>query len=192
MTENRKTTVMLSSCLLGCPVRYDGGANALDDGHLEFLRSRFEVVHICPEVAGGLETPRVPAEIVPGTPGRAGEDQVRVVTREGDEVSGQFARGAQLALELCLKERVKAAVLKERSPSCGSTRIYDGSFSGRVIPGSGVTAALLKKHTIPVFSEENFEMFRRWADRFAEGGEAAEGTGDEKRSISSCFPESRS
>ena len=176
MTENRKTKILLSSCLLGCPVRYDGGGNILDGRYLDLLQRCFEVIHICPEVIGGLATPRVPAEIAPETPGRAGKDQVRVVTREGEDVSGHFARGAQLTLELCRKERVKAAVLKERSPSCGSSRIYDGTFSGRLIPGSGVTAALLKKHGIPVYSEENFEKFARWAECLVEGGESAAGT----------------
>lgn len=170
MMKQHKATVLLSSCLLGHPVRYDGRGNRIDDEYLETLRGSFRVIHFCPEVAGGLETPRVPAEITAAETCTPGDDQVKVVTREGADVSTQFLRGAQRTLELCVKENVEAAVLKERSPSCGSRQIYDGTFSGRTMAGAGVTARLLRENGIQVFSEETFEDFLAWAGQIHQQG----------------------
>ena len=107
---------------------------------------RFRLVPICPEQAGGLPTPRLPSE-------RRGE---QVVNRAGENVTEAFRRGAELALERALREGCRLALLKERSPSCGSGRIYDGSFTGTVIPGDGVTAEMLKKSGLTVCSETEF------------------------------------
>lgn len=157
MSEIRKLSILLSSCLLGHPVRYDGKGGRLDEKILDALKQKFNVVHICPEVAGGLDTPRAPAEIVGGSGDAVHENIAKVMTREGRDVSSQFLEGANQTLWLCKRENVRAAVLKERSPSCGSNMIYNGEFSGVTEPGFGVTAALLIKNGIRVFSEENVE-----------------------------------
>lgn len=102
---------------------------------------------VCPEVAGGLGVPRPPAEIVGG----------RVLTRAGDDVSSAFVAGAQHALELVRRFELRLALLKQRSPSCGSKEIYDGSFSGRVMAGEGLTAALLRANGVEVYDETQLD-----------------------------------
>ena len=137
--------LLVSACLLGLPCRYDGASK----GHplLPALLEQYTVVPVCPEQLGGLPTPRPPAE-------RRGE---RVVTQCGKDVTEQYRRGAQAALTLCRMFHCEAAVLKERSPSCGYGEIYDGSFSRHLIPDDGVTAALLREAGIPVFGESQME-----------------------------------
>ncbi|WP_137936526.1 DUF523 domain-containing protein [Chitinivorax sp. B] len=149
--------ILVSACLLGSNVRYN--AEPLPDIASILLQwqSAGRLVPICPEVAGGLPIPRLPAELVGGD-GRAmllGKSQVR--TAMGDNVSQAFIDGAQLALHLACEHGVKMAILKARSPSCGNEEIYDGHFASRRIPGVGVTAALLTEHGITVFSEEQLE-----------------------------------
>ena len=133
--------LLISACLLGVNCKYDGGNNALPPETLAALRQRFELVPVCPEQLGGLPTPRVPSE-------RLG---ARVLTREGADVTEAFRKGASAALRIARENGCRRALLKTNSPSCGSGRIYDGSFSGRLIPGDGVAAELLK--------HENFEVF---------------------------------
>lgn len=133
--------LLISACLLGTPCRYDGKSKPLPG--LDRLRERYELVPVCPECAGGLPTPRMPAE-------RRGD---RVVTQDGTDVTAQYRRGAEAALELCLREHCAAALLKERSPSCGSGVIYDGTFTRTTVALDGVTAELLKKNGIPVYGE---------------------------------------
>jgi len=139
--------VLVSSCLLGRPVRYDGRAKASPSEILARWRAEGRVVPFCPELAGGLGVPRPPAEL------RAG----RVVTVDGDDVTDAFTRGAELALATALDAGARVAVLKEGSPSCGSTRIADGTFTGTKLPGEGVTTRLLRAHGITVFSEDQYE-----------------------------------
>ena len=139
--------LLVSACLLGCDCKYSGGNNALPDETLSALRREYRLIPVCPEVAGGLPTPRVPAERLCG----------RVVTRDGRDVSAQFAKGAQTALALAQKYGCERALLKERSPSCGSRAVYDGSFSGTLVPGMGFTAETLRNAGIEVFSEEEIE-----------------------------------
>ena len=141
-----KEALLISACLLGTNCKYNGGNNALPPEKLSALAARYCLVPFCPEQAGGLPTPRLPSE-------RRGE---RVVNRAGEDVTGAFRRGAELALETALREGCGLALLKERSPSCGSGRIYDGSFSGTLIPGDGITAELLKKSGLTVCSETEF------------------------------------
>ena len=114
---------------------------------MEELAKRHTLVPVCPEQLGGLATPRPPAERRGG----------RVVTQTGD-VTAQYRRGAEETLKLCQLLGCKAAVLKERSPSCGHGRIYDGTFSGTLTAGDGVTAELLTAHGIPVYGESQIEM----------------------------------
>ncbi|AJC19415.1 DUF523 domain-containing protein [Pandoraea pulmonicola] len=148
--------ILVSSCLLGQPVRYDGGhaARATDAAILERWRLANLIVPICPEVAGGLPTPRPPAEISGASSGDAvWQSLARVMDDTGADVSAAFLEGARRALALAQRHGIRIAVLKEGSPSCGSASIYDGSFSTRKIAGEGVTAAWLRRHGIEVFSE---------------------------------------
>lgn len=144
--------ILVSRCLLGHRVRYDGGAS----GPFDLLEQWIEegrVVPLCPEVAGGLPTPRAAAEIPGGQGGEVLDGKAAVVTTEGEDVSAQFLEGARQALELVKKHGIRVAVLKANSPSCGNLLTYDGTFSGVKVSGEGVTAALLKRHGVRVFSE---------------------------------------
>ena len=136
--------VLISACLLGVCCRYDGDSKAYPG--IEQLARQHTLVPVCPEQLGGLPTPRPPAE-------RRGD---RVVTRSGD-VTEQYRRGAEEALKLCKLLGCEAAVLKERSPSCGRGAVYDGTFTGTLTPGDGVTAELLASHGIPVYGESRIE-----------------------------------
>ncbi|RMH51955.1 MAG: DUF523 domain-containing protein [Zetaproteobacteria bacterium] len=133
--------LLVSACLLGEQVRYDGRRLPVDPSIARWAAAGV-VVSCCPEVAGGLPVPRPAAEI-------AADGAVRC--RDGRNVSAPFRRGAEAALALCRRHAIRLALLQERSPSCGVSRIYDGSFSGRLVAGSGVTAALLRRHGIRVF-----------------------------------------
>jgi uncharacterized protein YbbK (DUF523 family) len=150
--------VLVSACLLGERVRYNGADAASGSRILEQWLSQGRVVPFCPEVAGGLGVPRPAAEIQ-GLGGQSVLDGTgHVLTRAGDDVTPAFCRGAALALQAALERGVRLAVLKEGSPSCGSGFIYDGSFSSQRQAGQGVTAALLERHGIQVFSELAFEQ----------------------------------
>ena len=139
--------IVVSACLMGESCKYNG----LDNYHRELVeaceRTGTEVLLVCPEVFGGLPTPREPSE-------RRAD---AVVSRSGTDVTAQFRRGAEQALHLARLYGCKAAVLKERSPSCGSGEVYDGTFSGRLTPGDGVTAALLKANGIAVYGESDLD-----------------------------------
>ncbi|MGY3641162.1 MULTISPECIES: DUF523 domain-containing protein [Pseudomonas] len=144
--------ILVSRCLLGHRVRYDGGAS----GPFDLLEQWIEegrVVPLCPEVAGGLPTPRAAAEIPGGQGVEVLDGIAAVITTEGEDVSAQFLEGARQALELVQKHGIRVAVLKANSPSCGNLLTYDGTFSGVKVSGEGVTAALLKRHGVRVFSE---------------------------------------
>ena len=144
--------ILVSRCLLGHRVRYDGGAS----GPFDLLEQWIEegrVVPLCPEVAGGLPTPRAAAEIPGGQGGQVLDGIAAVITTDGEDVSAQFLEGARQALELVHKHGIRVAVLKANSPSCGNLLTYDGTFSGVKVSGEGVTAALLKRHGVRVFSE---------------------------------------
>jgi uncharacterized protein YbbK (DUF523 family) len=144
--------ILVSRCLLGHRVRYDGGANGPFDQLQQWL-DEGRVVPLCPEVAGGLPTPRAAAEIPGGQGGEVLDGQAAVITTEGEDVSAQFLSGAYQALELVQQHDIRIAVLKANSPSCGNLLTYDGTFSGVKVTGEGVTAALLRRHGVRVFSE---------------------------------------
>lgn len=155
--------VLFSSCLLGENVRYDGGCNRMEERLFREIGEMCHVVSSCPECEGGLSTPRTPAEIVgPGGGGAVLDGYARVMCRDGEDVTGDFVRGAYLTLERCRDDGVLCAVLKERSPSCGSTYIYDGTFKQNLIVGEGVTTALLRKNGIEVYGEEQGEEILAW------------------------------
>ena len=136
--------ILVSACLLGIECRYKGDG-CLCEG-IKALAERHTLIPVCPEQLGGLATPRPPAE-------RQGD---KVLNREGQDVTEAYALGAQRALRIARLNHVSAAVMKAKSPSCGSGRVYDGTFSGRLIPGDGVCAQALKQAGIAVFSEEDY------------------------------------
>ncbi|EHK63581.1 DUF523 domain-containing protein [Achromobacter arsenitoxydans] len=149
--------VLVSSCLLGNPVRYDGRSVPRGDAVLDRWLAEGRVVGVCPEVAGGMPIPRPPAEIQPGSDAPAVlAGRARVVAVTGDDVTAQFVHGAREALAAAQARGIRVAVLKEGSPSCGSGYVYDGNFSGSRQPGLGVTAALLRGAGLQVFSENQW------------------------------------
>jgi len=157
--ENPGPPLLVSACLVGIPCRYDSGSCPNDQ--LQALAAQGDVLPLCPEVLGGLPTPRPLAEIQGGDGGDVLEGQAQVVNIEGRDVTAEFLAGAQKALRIIQRWDIKEAVLKARSPSCGVSQIYDGSFSGRLVEGDGVTAALLKREGIIVKSEEEWGLRSR-------------------------------
>ena len=135
--------ILVSACLLGLCCRYDGQSKR-DDRVLR-LAEKHELIPVCPEQLGGLPTPRPPAEIRDG----------RVINRLGQDVTAQYEKGAAETLRLYDLLHCDCALLKARSPSCGSEQVYDGTFSGALIPGQGIAAKMLSQNHITVLSEEN-------------------------------------
>jgi uncharacterized protein YbbK (DUF523 family) len=156
--------VLISACLLGERVRYNGADALCFSVVLERWRNERRIVPFCPEVAGGLGVPRPAAEIVDGDGSMVLLGRARVTDRRGADLGAAFLSGAQRALEVALQEGVKLAILKDGSPSCGSTFIYDGTFSGARKAGRGVTAALLEGAGIRVFSEQEWEQAQAFLD----------------------------
>lgn len=140
--KSGKKPILVSACLLGVRCRYDGDRKTSE--RVLALGESYALVPVCPEQMGGLPTPRPPSE-------RCGK---RVMTKDGADVTDAFCRGAEETLALARTLGCKTAILKSNSPSCGSRAIYDGTFSGRLVPGDGVTAELLKKNGIDVYAEE--------------------------------------
>ena len=138
-----KERVLISACLLGVNCKYSGGNNRLPDEKLQRLKTDYELIPVCPEAYGGLTTPRVPSE-------RLGDG---VISKTGRDVTAEFQKGAEAALYLAQLFDIKTAILKENSPSCGCGMIYDGAFTGTLVPGDGVTAELLKAHGIAIIGE---------------------------------------
>lgn len=158
MSAPPRERILVSACLLGQPVRYDGRGAACGHALLARWRAEGRLLTLCPESAGGLPTPRPPAEIQ-GQGGGAAvlRERARVLDAGGSDVSAAFRAGAAQALALARAHGLRLALLKENSPSCGSTWIYDGGFVGRLQPGQGVTAALLREAGIEVFGESQLE-----------------------------------
>ncbi|WP_017591292.1 DUF523 domain-containing protein [Nocardiopsis potens] len=150
--------VMVSACLMGRPVRYDGRAKTSEHPVLARWRAERRLVVFCPEVSGGLPVPRPPAEIAAGAGARAVLDGTAAIrTPDGADVTRYFTDGARAALAAAREHGVAVAVLKEGSPSCGLHRVYDGSFTGSTVPGPGVTARLLADAGIAVFTEDEID-----------------------------------
>ncbi|MEH6943706.1 DUF523 domain-containing protein [Bacillus sp. JJ722] len=146
--------ILVSSCLAGISCRYDATHQLQEKIHL--LVEQKKAVIACPELLGGFTTPREPAEIVGGT----GEDVIhgnaKVISRSGEDVTKQYVEGAYQALAIAQQVQATHIVLKENSPSCGSKKIYNGTFSGEKKAGEGVTTALLRLKGFQVISEEEF------------------------------------
>ena len=148
--KNKK--FLVSACLAGENCRYDGG-NCYNKKIMDFLENR-EYISVCPEELGGLKTPRTPAEIIKK---KDLKTERRVINKEGVDVTDLFEEGAGKTLEIIRSNAIKTAILQDRSPSCGSRFIYSGDFSGKLVKGTGVTAALLISNGVTVFDENNFE-----------------------------------
>ena len=158
--------VLVSACLLGQPVRYNGVGKPLSHSLLERWQAEGRVVSVCPEVMAGFAIPRAPAEIASGADGDAVLSGVaRVIDSTGADVTDPFIEGARIALRIARENGCRFALLIDGSPSCGSGMIYDGSFSGQKHPGSGVTVALLRANGIDVFSDREIEALAARLDR---------------------------
>lgn len=145
---------LVSSCLAGFAVRYNG-TDSLEENVRKLLESG-EAVAVCPELMGGFVTPREPAEIVGGDGDDVLDGAAQVIERSGADVTESYLRGAQLTLDQAREIGADTVILKENSPSCGSTAIYNGDFAGVKVAGHGVTSALLRRHGIRVLSENNY------------------------------------
>lgn len=157
--------ILVSACFLGQKVRYN--ATSLDVGvkagkEAEVILQRWfregRLVPLCPEMAGGLPVPRAPAEIV------VREGASVVITDEGVDVTAEFSAGASHAARVCKEHNIQMAVMTENSPSCGSSAVYDGSFSGIRIPGEGVAVARLRSAGVRVFSQNELEKAQRFLE----------------------------
>ncbi len=146
--------IVVSSCLAGLEVRYNG-THSLDETIRQLVNEN-KAVTICPELLGGFTTPREPAEIIGGDGYDVLDGNAKVVEKSGTDVTDLYIKGAHAALEKAIKLKASIVVLKENSPSCGSTMIYNGEFKGKKIVGNGVTSALLKRNGIQVLNEEQF------------------------------------
>jgi uncharacterized protein YbbK (DUF523 family) len=150
--------ILISACLIGERVRYDGGIRKQIDVDVRRWQSKKRLISLCPEVSGGLPVPRPPAEIQKGVGCDVLCGNSDIVDEENRIVTAAFVKGAKKAMELVRKYRIRVAVLKDGSSSCGVTYIYDGSFSNQRIPGSGVTTALLQENGVRVFSENEITL----------------------------------
>jgi uncharacterized protein YbbK (DUF523 family) len=138
-----KEKILVSACFLGINCKYDGTSNK-NEKILKLARD-YILIPVCPEILGGLPTPREPAE----------QKGKRVITKSGKDVTKYFEKGAKEVLKIAKILKIKKAILKQKSPSCGCGKIYDGTFSGKLIKGDGITTKVLKKSGIKVFSEED-------------------------------------
>jgi len=147
--------VLVSACLLGVNCRYNGSSQG-NEAVTELLsREDITLIPVCPEQLGGLPTPRTPSE----------RKEELVVSSEGENRTDEFVRGAEEALRLARLYGCEVAILKERSPSCGNKTVYDGSFTGTLVPGEGVTAELLRKNGVKVFGESELTEFLEYIRR---------------------------
>lgn len=149
--------ILISRCFLGDNVRYNSKVIPLCHPLLTLWQKQNRLIALCPEVYGGLSVPREPAEQQP--------NKGNVITVSGADVTNAFNTGAKQALALCRQHHIRFAVLKESSPSCGSTLIYDGSFSNKKIPGQGITCQKLTQEGIKVFSENNLQALALLLDK---------------------------
>ena len=137
-------SILISACLLGVACRYDGLSKPLDKEIIEKLREQYHLIPVCPEVMGGLPTPRIPAEI---------SSDGKVFRQDDVNVSENYIRGAKEALRLAEIFQCDTALMKEKSPSCGAGKIYDGSFSKTLTDGNGIASELLQKNGIRIIGE---------------------------------------
>ncbi|MBC1500223.1 DUF523 domain-containing protein [Listeria weihenstephanensis] len=144
----------ISSCLTGICCRYDGRSNLVEE--LKRLIDTGQAISFCPEVLGGMPTPRDPAEIVGGSADDVWSGKARVMTVKGEDVTAEFKAGALKALKEAQAQNIHQVILKANSPSCGSAMVYDGTFSGKKIAGAGITTSLFRQNGIRVMDENAF------------------------------------
>ncbi len=157
--------ILVSACLLGEKVRFDGRDKLIDHPLFHRWQNEQRIISFCPEVAGGLPTPRPPAEIIGVGGGKsvlAGNARVVSLDKHSTthDVTQAFEKGAQQALTICQQHRIQFAILTAKSPSCGNGQIYDGNFNGTAIAGEGVTAALLTKSGIQVYNQHELDKLQ--------------------------------
>ncbi|MDU1579754.1 DUF523 domain-containing protein [Finegoldia magna] len=140
--------VLISACLLGVDCKYNGSNNKLDDKIIHSLKEKYNLIPVCPEIMGGMPTPRNPVEISDG----------KVFDYDGEEFTKEFEKGSEEVVKLAKLYDATIAILKENSPSCGSNYIYDGTFNHQKIKGMGIAAHKLSKENIKLFSEENVKI----------------------------------
>lgn len=156
-TSLPKSKIVISGCLLGDEVRYDAGHKQILHAKMDYWREHDAIVNVCPELMGGFGIPRPPAEIVGGTAEDVFEGNAKVMDTQGADVTQMYINGARKAAKHALAKGCQFALLKEGSPTCGSSRIYTGKFNSSTMPGHGVFAALLKAQGLYVFSDEQIE-----------------------------------
>ncbi|HEY3984005.1 DUF523 domain-containing protein [Cedecea sp.] len=148
-----KTKILVSACLMGFKVRYNGSEKSQTGAALARLQDEGRLVIHCPELAAGLPTPRLPAELSGGDGEAAFLGHAAILESDGKDVTESYLLAAWLALQTAQENNCRFAILTDGSPTCGSQKIYDGHFAGKTVPGQGVAAALLRQHGIEVFAE---------------------------------------
>lgn len=160
--------LLVSACLLGEPLRYDGDDNKSKVSHLQSKLTQWmeegRLVAVCPETMGGLPTPRTPAEAEQGGGKAVLSGTARVLTYNGEDVTASFIEGAEKALAVAQRHDCQGALLAARSPSCGSGEIYDGTHSRVITSGDGITTALLKCHDIVCFTPDMADQLIAWME----------------------------
>lgn len=159
-----KTKILVSACLMGHQVRYNGSAKAQFLPVFQRWQEEGRLIVHCPELAAGLPTPRLPAEIAGASGDEVMADTARIVESDGTDVTGHYQLAGWLALRTALETGCRAALLTDGSPTCGSQTIYDGSFTGQRRAGMGVAAALLHQHGIRVFSDHQLAELIAWVE----------------------------
>ena len=162
--------ILISACLEGQPVRYDGKGNGVEAEVWQKWQHEGRLISLCPEVAGGLETPRAPAEIISDS---SSNNHLQVMTIEGENVTQAFQTGAKIAVDIALREGIKIAILKAKSPSCGNHQIYDGSFSNTKISGQGITANALAQLNIKIFNENQLIEAENYLEQLEKASQQA-------------------
>jgi uncharacterized protein YbbK (DUF523 family) len=161
-----KEKILISACLMGFQVRYNQSDKSLHSALLERWRQEGRLIVHCPELAAGLVTPRLPAELSGGQGADAFTGQAQIRETDGSDVTPHYLLAAWLALKTAQENHCRFAIMTDGSPTCGSRRIYDGTFQGKTIPGEGVAAALLRQHGIEVFAEHQIaELNQRLVER---------------------------
>lgn len=153
--------ILISACLLGEKVRYDGQSKPLLDPIIVYWQQQELLFSLCPEVSGGLPIPRAAAEIIPLY------KTIQIININGNDVTKAFLKGAEIALNHCQQKKIRMAILTESSPSCGSQKIHNGKFDGQTISGQGITTRLLEKNSIKVFNQHQLpQAFEYYKDLY--------------------------
>jgi len=162
--SDNQPNILISACLLGNPVRYDGTDLFLDHPLIKKWLDQDRLIAVCPEVEGGMSVPRAAAEITNGDGKSVLGGKSRVMDSEGEDVTNSFIKGALKTLKMALDNDCVAAILTEHSPSCGSNKVYDGTFTKTKRDGVGVTTSMLEQNHIPVFNQEQLEDLQEYLE----------------------------